>query len=87
MRKFIFITSEGITFQPASESSEPDIDNCQVLGFGKGLDPENAFENMLNENSYLMGTSFDEVICFELKNEERIYFSLQEARDLKALKK
>ncbi|GAG60875.1 unnamed protein product, partial [marine sediment metagenome] len=30
MKKFIFITSEGFTFQPDNDDYEPDIENMQV---------------------------------------------------------
>lgn len=33
MKHFVSITTEGFTFQPDFESIEPDIENCQVLGF------------------------------------------------------
>ena len=68
MKSYIFITSEGYTFQPGSESVEPDIENCQVIGFAQGENPDKAFQNLISENVYLMQTSFDEIICFELKH-------------------
>ena len=66
MRSFIFITSEGDTYQPINKSSEPDIENCQVIGFAEGVDNLNAFENLLRNNPNLYDTTFDEVICLEL---------------------
>lgn len=70
MRPFIFITQEGHTFQPNSEASLPDVDNMQVLGFAKGHDENEAFENLLNANEWLSKTFFDEVQCLELKHLE-----------------
>lgn len=43
MRHFIFLTQEGYTFQPNSESATPDIENLQVLGTASGADEQNAF--------------------------------------------
>ena len=68
MKSYIFITSEGYTFQPESTSIEPDIENCQVIGFAKGKDPKQAFQNLIQENSNLLETTFDEVISYELKD-------------------
>jgi len=68
MKSYIFITTEGYTFQPNSESPEPDIENCQVVGFAKGLYEQQAFENLIKENTNLLGTTFDELICIELKH-------------------
>lgn len=77
MKSYIFITSEGYTFQPDSDSSIPDIDNCQVLGFGSGIDPDDAFRNFLKENEFLLHASFDEVKALELANDEERCFYLK----------
>jgi len=82
MEAYIFITTEGYTYQPGSEAVEPDIENCQVLGFAKGNGPEKAFKALLEENAYLLDTSFDEVVCLELKDEDygrkKRYFYLKD---------
>jgi len=84
MKSFIFITQEGLTYQPDSESPEPDIENCQVIGFAEGQDENEAFQNLIEENEYLLETNFDEVICMELKNEDYYskakYFCLNDCR-------
>lgn len=49
---FIFITREGYTYQPGSESAGPDIENCQVIGFAEGRDMEEAFENLISQNRF-----------------------------------
>ncbi|MCD6223884.1 MAG: hypothetical protein J7J73_03125 [Deltaproteobacteria bacterium] len=67
MKSYIFITEEGVTYQPNSLLHEPDIENCQVIGFAKGIDENKAFENLIKENGYLLDTNFDEIICIELK--------------------
>jgi hypothetical protein len=71
MKSYIFITTEGHTFQPNTEAIEPDIENCQVIGFADGLNPPQAFENLLRDNSYLSQTTFNELICYELRNDYR----------------
>jgi hypothetical protein len=64
-----------------SNSPEPDIENCQVIGFAQGKNPRQAFENLISENIYLLETTFDELICYELKNvdyqKQQKYFYLQ----------
>jgi hypothetical protein len=57
MKDFIFITFEGYTFQPNSESDIPDIENMQVIGFSKGLNSKEAFENLKIKSSYLKETN------------------------------
>jgi len=70
MKSYVFITEEGITYQPNSLPPEPDIENCQVIGFAKGKNEDDAFKNLTKENDYLLDTSFNEIICMELKNED-----------------
>lgn len=84
MKSFVFITVEGYTFQPNSESLEPDIENCQVIGFAQGKNDKEAFNNLIQENSYLLYTTFDKLICLELKEKDYFgnstYFHLDEYR-------
>jgi hypothetical protein len=68
MNSYIFITTEGYTYQPESESIEPDIENCQVVGFAQGVDEQNAFKNLITENPNLCETTFDELTCLELRH-------------------
>lgn len=75
MKSYIFITTEGFTYQPNSESPEPDIENCQVVGFAEGKDLEEAFDNLIAENEYLLETSFDEIIGYELRHKNYHKFS------------
>lgn len=78
MKSFVFITTEGFTYQPNTQGGEPDIENCQVVGYGDGENPHEAFKHLILTNNYLTATTFDEIICLELANEERTYFYLNE---------
>ena len=69
MKNYIFITEEGVTYQPNSTSPEPDIENCQVIGFAKGNNEDEAFKNLTKDNEYLLDANFNEIICMELTNE------------------
>ena len=76
-KDFIFITFEGYTFQLNSEEIMPDIENMQVIGFSKGLNSKEAFENLKTKNSYLLETTFNEIISIELKDKKFEYFNLK----------
>ena len=86
MNSYIFITTEGYTYQPGSESIEPDIENCQVIGFAHGIDEQNAFKNLITENPNLSETTFDELICLELRHfdywKRQSYFHLSGVQSL-----
>ena len=77
MKDFIFITFEAYTFQPNNESDIPDIENMQVIGFSKGLNSKEAFENLKIKSSYLKETNFNEIISIELKDKKFEYFNLK----------
>ena len=68
MKNYIFLTSEGHTYQPNQESIEPDIDNLQVIGISKGNNSQMAFENLIEKRKYLLKTTFNEIFCYELSN-------------------
>lgn len=69
MNYYIFITSEGNTYQPNTKALEPDCNNSQVLGIASGNDEEEAFEGLKKENTYLSTLSFDEVFCYKLESD------------------
>lgn len=82
MKSYIFITTEGFIYQPDSESIEPDIYNCQVIGFSEGSNPQDAFNRLIKDNKQLIKTSFEEVFSLELKSENKTYFNLNEYNSL-----
>lgn len=64
--RFIFLSFDWTTYQPNSESSEPDIENMQVIWFSEWFSRKEAFQNLLSENNYIQETTFDEVWCMRL---------------------
>jgi hypothetical protein len=77
MKNYIFITNEGFTFQPNSQSDIPDIENMQVIGFATGKDSVEAFEQLKIDNLYLLDTTFDEIMSFELSSKDKTYHCLK----------
>ena len=69
MNKYIFITDEGYTYQPNSNSLEPDCENAQVLGIAAGENENDAFKNLLEQNGYLKDSSFNEIYCYKLSSD------------------
>ena len=43
MNNYLFLTNEGYTYQPDSESIEPDCENAQLIGIAAGNTEEEAF--------------------------------------------
>lgn len=77
MNKYIFLTFEWITYQPNSESIEPDVENVQMLWTIEWNSKKEAFENLKKENSWLLDTSFNEIYCHELRDNNFTYFNLK----------
>lgn len=69
MSKYIFLTNEGYTYQPNSENIEPDCENAQLIGIAKGNNQEEAFENLIKENTCLKEFNFDEIYCYKLDDD------------------
>lgn len=79
MNKYIFLTNEGYTYQPDSESIEPDCENAQLIGISSGNTTEEAFENLINDRKYLR--DFDEIYCYKLAEdyeESKRYFYIKD---------
>jgi hypothetical protein len=76
-RHFIFYTAEGFTFQPDSENDTPEVDNCQVLGWGRGDSAQEAYENFKKENTWLEKLHFNFLIGAELQDEKTYHFNLK----------
>jgi len=77
MKEYIFLTTEGTTFQPNSTSSEPDIENMQVIGLAGGDTVQDAAISLVGLNGYLANTNFDEIFAIQLADNHREYFSLR----------
>jgi len=73
IKVYIFYTSEGFTEDNQNKPTE----NCQILGWSKGKNSQEAFRNLLKENKYLEEIDFNEVMCQELVDEKVDYFLLR----------
>ena len=69
MNTYIFLTTEGFTFQPGSEAIEPDVANLQVVGFGEGKNADEALASMLQQHEWIEATTFSDVLCYQLAPE------------------
>lgn len=76
MKSYIFFTNEGTTYQPDLESNEPDIENCQIIGWAQGCSAKVAFDNLKDDNMYLLNSNFEEIKCQQLASESVDYFTL-----------
>jgi hypothetical protein len=68
VRKFIFITPEGLTHKPNCDSPDPDFQDIQIIGFGGGSTVEEALNDLMELNE---GT-------FESKSERNIALRIED---------
>jgi hypothetical protein len=52
MKKYIFITPEGLTYQPNNDSPEPDFPDLQIIGYSHNAAFGDALKDLIeiNEN-------------------------------------
>lgn len=75
MNNYIFLTDEGYTYQPYSESDIPDIENLQVIGIASGENEREAFYNLMSRKRYLLQTTFDHIFCYKLSSDYKDSYS------------
>ncbi len=77
MKKFIFITPEGLTYKPNCDRPSPDQMDIQIFNFGQ----KHAFEDTLNDlielNQNVMGNKLDGPLSIRVEkdNQKNIWLS------------
>ena len=66
MKHYIFLTDERYTIEPNNNGERKETENLQVIRFAEGANADEAYENLLSENSYLNDTSFEKIFCYQL---------------------
>ncbi len=63
---YVFVTDEGFTHEPGSESAEPEVENLQVLGIAFGGSAQTAFRRLLAEQPWIATSTFSRAFCWKL---------------------
>lgn len=56
MNEYIFYTPEGYTSPPNEDMA---VENCQLLGFARGLNKEEALEALIADNPWIEECGFE----------------------------
>lgn len=56
MNEYIFYTPEGYTSPPKENMT---VENCQLLGFAKGLNKEEALDTLIADNPWIEECGFE----------------------------
>ena len=79
LNHYIFVSDEGYTFQPNKDELGDEVDNLQVIGLSEGETPSEAFKNLVQDNTYLAKTTFNELKCYKICSpQEVVYFNLKD---------
>lgn len=65
MKKFMFYTADGYT----QDINGKDIENCQILGWGNGVNLNEAHQNFLAEQDYLNEFDFETITAVKVLEE------------------
>ena len=50
MKKYIFVTPDGLTYKPNCDSPDPDFLDMQIVGFGRGSPLEETLDDLIDIN-------------------------------------
>ncbi len=73
LKKYIFLTFEWFTQEPNLN----EIENVQMIWIWEWINSQEAFENLKQQNEWLLKTSFNELYCYELKNNNCEFYNLK----------
>jgi hypothetical protein len=71
MKKFIFITPEGLTFKPNCDHPEPDYMDIQIFSFDKKHSIEDSLSDLIELNQNVVGNNLDSPFSVRIEKENK----------------
>lgn len=81
MKKYIFVTPEGLTFKPSYDSPEPDYLDLQIFGFGQSNTVQDAIEDLIELQENDGKGNSQQPFTLRVENNCRKNFWVKEKRD------
>lgn len=81
MKKQVFVKSEALTYQPNTDSPEPDFEDMDTMGFGLGQNIEDAVKDILELNDDMQAKRPGQIFSIDFRNENRKYFRLKDYKN------
>jgi hypothetical protein len=78
LKHYNFVTLDTLSYQPGTDSPEPDFEDMRIMGFGPGQTLEEALKDILELNENLEGGNPGQTIRLDLRNDNRKYFHLKD---------
>lgn len=80
MKKFFFITPEGLSFKPNMDSPEPDALELEIFGFNKNITFHDAIQNLIELNENPDSNRFIRPFSLRIENDNRKNIWMREKR-------
>ena len=71
MKKFIFVTPEGLTFKPNCDSPEPDYLDIHVYGFDEDASVQDTIQDLMELGKNTAGNQPDKPFTIRIENNSR----------------
>ncbi len=71
MKKFIFVTPEGLTFKPNCDSPEPDYLDIHIYGFDEDSSVQDAIQDLMELGESATGNRPDQPFSVRIENNSR----------------
>jgi hypothetical protein len=68
MKKFIFVTPEGLTFKPSCDSPEPDYLDIHIYGFNDDISVSDAIQDLMELGEHKPGNQPDQPFSVRIEN-------------------
>ncbi len=78
MKKYIFITPEGLTYKPNYDSPEPDFPDMQIIGYGHSATVDDALKDLMEINGNLFENKSEQLFSIRLETKNKNSLWLRE---------
>ena len=78
MKKYIFITPEGLTYKPNCDSPEPDFPDMQIIGYGHSATVDDALKDLMEINGNLFENKPEQTFSIRLETNNKNSLWLRE---------
>lgn len=80
MKKFIFITPEGLTYKPNYDSPEPDFPDLQIIGYGHSAAVNDALKDLMEINGNVFENKQSQTFSIRLETNNKNSLWLRERK-------
>lgn len=81
MKKFIFITPEGLTYKPNCDSPDPDYTEMQIFPYGNGSSIQDALSDLIELSGNSLENKPDGPYSLRIESNNRRNLWLRERRN------